>query len=61
MVVMNADASRGLSFFGDFGAEAPVLGAIAVGLLIAGGFFLLIAVALIGGAVSRAGRPVSKE
>lgn len=55
LVVMNADASAGVAFEGDVGAEAPVLSAIAIGLLIIGGILLVIAGALIGGAIVRAG------
>lgn len=56
VVVMNGDASRGVDFRADVGAEAPALGAIAIGLFIAGGGLLLIAVALIAGGIVRAGR-----
>ena len=58
MVVMNADASRGVAFEGDVGAEAPILGGIAIGLLVVGGVLLLIGIVLIGAAIARADRPV---
>ena len=56
IVVMNADGSGRVAFEGTVGAEVPVIAPIAIGLLIGGGVLLLIAVALIGGAISRAGR-----
>jgi hypothetical protein len=56
LVVMNADASSGVDFEGDIGAEVPVLRPIAIGLLIGGGVLLLIAIAVIGGGIARAGR-----
>ena len=61
IVVMNADAARGVDVEVSVGAEAPAIGAIAVGLLIAGGVLLLIAVALIGGGIARAGRPTGER
>jgi hypothetical protein len=56
VVVMNADASRGLSVNADVGATVPDLGWLAVGLLAAGGLLLLIAGALIVVPVARASR-----
>lgn len=55
IVVMNADASQGIDFSGDVGAEVPVLRPMAVGLLIVGGVMLLVSIALIVGGVARAG------
>ena len=56
VVVMNADASAGLSVTADVGATVPDLVWIAVGLLAAGGLLLLIAGALIVVTVVRASR-----
>jgi len=56
IVVMNADGSGGISVVGDAGAEVPVLGPIAIFLLIAGGVLGLIAIGLILGAIGRARR-----
>jgi hypothetical protein len=53
---MNADASSGVDFEGVIGAEVPVLRPIAIGLLIGGGVLLLMAIAVIGGGIARAGR-----
>jgi len=54
VVVMNADASSGVAFKADIGAEVPVLRPIAIGLLIGGGVLLLVGIALIAGGISRA-------
>jgi hypothetical protein len=59
VVVMNVDASRGLSVSADVGATVPDLVWIAVGLLAAGGLLLLIAGALIVVPVVRASRSLS--
>lgn len=56
VVVMNPDASPGLSVRGDAGATIPGLRWIAVGLFVAGGLLLLVAVLLVALAVSRASR-----
>jgi hypothetical protein len=56
VVVMNADASPGLSVSADVGATVPDLGWIAAGLLAGGGLLLLIAGALIIVPVTRARR-----
>ena len=57
VVVMNADASPGVAFEGDIGAEVPVLRPIAIGLLVAGSILLIIGIALIAGSISRAASP----
>lgn len=57
LVVMNADASSGVAFEGDIGAEVPVLRPIAIGLLLAGGVLLIMAITLVVGSISRAARP----
>jgi len=56
VVIMNADASQGLDFRGDVGAEAPVLRPIYVGLFVAGNVLLIAAIVLIVAAVKGAGR-----
>jgi hypothetical protein len=53
IVVMNADGSPGVSVSADAGATAPVLGWVAVGLLIGGAVLLLAGVALLVGAMVR--------
>ncbi len=58
LVVMNSDGSAGVAFEGDIGAEVPPLGAIGIGLLIAGGVLSAVAIALITGGITRAGRKV---
>ena len=60
VVVMNADGRAGVDVRGDAGAEAPVLGAIAIGLLVLGAAFLVIGTALIYGGVARAGSPADQ-
>ena len=47
VVVMNADASAGLSIRGDAGATVPALPWIASGLLVAGGILLILGTVLI--------------
>ena len=56
VVVMNADASEGVSFAGDVGAEAPVVTGIAIGLLIGGAVLLIAGIALIAGGIAGANR-----
>jgi hypothetical protein len=56
IVVMNADASRGVHATADIGATAPALGRIATGLLVGGGVALLVGVGAIVVPISRAGR-----
>ena len=56
VLVMNADASRGLSVRADVGATVPDLGWFAGGLLAAGGVLLVIAGVLIVAPVIRASR-----
>jgi hypothetical protein len=51
IVLMNADAGAGVAADVRVGAEAPVLGWVALGLLVAGGLFLLAAIALFLGAL----------
>ncbi|MGW5718604.1 DUF4389 domain-containing protein [Amycolatopsis sp. NPDC003865] len=55
-VVMNADASRGVSVLADAGATAPALGWIALALLVSGAVVLAGGVVLIGVAAHRAAR-----
>ena len=57
VIVLNADGSKGLSFEGDVGTEAPVLAPIAIGLLVGAGGLLLVAIALIGVGISRSRGP----
>ena len=56
VVIMNSDASEGVAFEGDVGAEATVLRPIYVALFVAGGVLLVAAIVLIVVAVKRAGR-----
>jgi hypothetical protein len=59
VVIMNADASPGLEFRGDIGAEVPILRPIYIGLFIVGNVLLVAAIVLIVAAVRRAGRKSS--
>jgi hypothetical protein len=59
VVIMNADASPGLEFRGDVGAEVPILRPIYIGLFIVGNVLLVAAIVLIVAAVRRAGRKSS--
>lgn len=54
LVFMNRDGSGDVSFRGEVGAEIPMLGAIAVALLIAGLLLAFASIALIRGAIKRA-------
>jgi hypothetical protein len=57
IVVMNADGSRGVSTEVEVGATFPALEWVVATLLLVGGFLLLLALALIIGAVRRASHP----
>lgn len=55
VVLMNADAGAGVSADVSVGATVPALTGIAVGLLVAGGLLLVVAIALVLGALHGAG------
>jgi hypothetical protein len=61
IVVMNADASQGVSAASGLGATVPGLLGVAIGLLAGGVIFLAVGVALIVVPISRASRPISPQ
>jgi len=54
IVAMNADGSPGVAVDASFGIEVPALTALSIAFIIAGGVLLLLAIALVAGATTRA-------